>query len=252
MTAIITVLAKDSVYHVSDRLVSVPNLQPDRTNRRFLPYDSAANKSIIYVGKDCRLVLGYTGQSHIGNKPTDRWLAELIRGGREMPEQSEGAWPPIGDMRSAELLTLLTRNMPDGLTITIGGYLDTAYGKIPRLWTIYRDEIVQSHDETSAVAIPKDAATIETYREIEFEINSAPAHLYADALVRAMRKVSLRNSLVGPDFMVVRVCRDGRRFEIGMHPAESPTRGKRRATPHSAYSQASPCLLCRLARRGHG
>jgi hypothetical protein len=188
--------------------------------KRFLPYDSAANKSIIYVGQDCRLVMGYTGPSHIGELSTDRWLAELIRGGVKMPGQSEYRLPTPGYMKCDELLKLLADSIPDGLTVSIGGYQENAYGKLARLWTVYRNWIVKSHEETSAVVIPRDAATLETYREIEFEVNSSPVHAYARALVRAMRKISARNRLVGGDFMVVRVSLAQRRFEIGMHLAD--------------------------------
>ena len=225
MTAILTVIAGHSVYHVSDRLVSTANLQPVDPAQAFLPYDSTANKSVVYVGKDCRLVLGYTGPSHIGKLTTDRWLAELIRGGEKTPEQSEGRWPPLGDMYCNELLELLSREIPEGLAISIGGYQDTVYGSVARLWTVYRSLVINSHEETFAVVIPGDAATPQTFREIEFEVNSAPRHAYTTALVRAMRKISSRNPLVGSDFMVVRVYQAQRRFDIAMHlanEAESP------------------------------
>lgn len=217
MTAVLTVIGKESVYQVSDRLVSVANIGPDRLRRPLIPYDSAANKSLVYVGVDCRLVLGYTGPSHVGDQATDKWLAMVIRGGARLPEQIEHRWPPLGNMKCRDLLQLLSGAIPDDLTVSIGGYLQTAYGAIPRLWVVYREKVVNSHEETSAVVIPRNAATVATYDEIASEVNSANESNYTSALVAAIQKISTRNPAVGGDVLAVELARDSRRISVGMY-----------------------------------
>ena len=39
-----------------------------------------ANKTVIVIGSDCWLVIGYTGLAYINDKPTDQFMAEAIAG----------------------------------------------------------------------------------------------------------------------------------------------------------------------------
>ncbi len=57
-------------FHASDRLVTVPKGE----------WDPQSNKTIVVIGSDCWLVMGYTGIAYLNNRSTDRLIAEAIAG----------------------------------------------------------------------------------------------------------------------------------------------------------------------------
>jgi hypothetical protein len=76
MTLIVAVTTQRYAIHASDRYVSV---QP--TPKHKSPdWDLNANKTVIAVGSDCWLVLGYSGLAYLDGKPTDQLIAEAISG----------------------------------------------------------------------------------------------------------------------------------------------------------------------------
>jgi hypothetical protein len=76
MTLIVAMACRNYAFHASDRYVSV---QPTPKNPSG-DWDMHANKTVIAVGSDCWLVLGYTGLAYLDGKPTDQLIAEAISG----------------------------------------------------------------------------------------------------------------------------------------------------------------------------
>jgi hypothetical protein len=81
MTLIVAVAYRHYAFHASDRYVSV---QPTPQNPGG-DWDMHANKTVIAVGSDCWLALGYTGLAYLEGKPTDQLIAEAISGVDDLP-----------------------------------------------------------------------------------------------------------------------------------------------------------------------
>ncbi|WP_405178422.1 hypothetical protein OG225_30650 [Nocardia sp. NBC_01377] len=75
MTLILSAVTRGFVFHASDRLFTI-----QRKKGHVEEWDPRANKTIVVVGSDCWLVLGYTGLAYLDGKPTDQFLAEAISG----------------------------------------------------------------------------------------------------------------------------------------------------------------------------
>jgi len=73
-----SVVTGDYAVHVSDRLLT--QKVTGSAGVRYEPWDPAANKSIIVVGRDGLFAMGYSGPGHISGAPTDKWIAEVIAG----------------------------------------------------------------------------------------------------------------------------------------------------------------------------
>src|SRR6266851_8318629 len=70
MTLILARASKDYVLQVTDRLVTRGND----------PFDTLANKNILYAAKNAVVAMAYTGQAFIGDVPTDQWIVETLSG----------------------------------------------------------------------------------------------------------------------------------------------------------------------------
>jgi hypothetical protein len=83
MTYQIALTAPSFVQHVSDRLVTVGLRE----------HDPAANKTVVFCGRDGYLVLGYTGLAYLGARrlSTDHFVAESLLGD-EIPDKPQGAF----------------------------------------------------------------------------------------------------------------------------------------------------------------
>ena len=68
MTLALSLLSGSALIHVSDRLVTAGGKL----------WDPLANKSVVVLGADGLGCLAYSGAAHVGNQPTDQWLAELV------------------------------------------------------------------------------------------------------------------------------------------------------------------------------
>ena len=84
VTLIVAVATKNYALHASDRYTSIQPI-PKEPRR---DWDMHANKTIVTIGADCWLVLGYTGLAYLDGKPTDQLIAEAISG---HPDLSSGA-----------------------------------------------------------------------------------------------------------------------------------------------------------------
>ncbi|WP_156448279.1 hypothetical protein [Mycobacterium sp. NAZ190054] len=89
MTLVLSVATRCRVFHASDRLTTITPTRknPDRA------WDIHANKTVIVVGSDCWLVIGYTGLAYLDNRPTDDVIASALAGGADL-SSGMGAWHP--------------------------------------------------------------------------------------------------------------------------------------------------------------
>jgi hypothetical protein len=76
VTLIVAVATGNYAIHASDRYVSV---QPTPKNPSG-DWDMHSNKTVVAIGSDCWLVIGYTGLAYLDGKPTDQLIAEAISG----------------------------------------------------------------------------------------------------------------------------------------------------------------------------
>lgn len=76
VTLIVAVATGNYAIHASDRYVSVQRT-PASPGK---DWDLHANKTVVAIGSDCWLVLGYSGLAYLDGKPTDQLIAEAITG----------------------------------------------------------------------------------------------------------------------------------------------------------------------------
>lgn len=90
MTLIVAAVAGNWAFHASDRFVSVEPT-PDNPTGEFDPH---SNKTVVVVGSDCWVVLGYTGTAYLDDKPTDQLIAEAISGYDALSGAAFTFWRP--------------------------------------------------------------------------------------------------------------------------------------------------------------
>jgi hypothetical protein len=73
MTLILGIYTNWHAIQVSDRLVRLATAPP-------LPYDTLANKTVVYFARRGVLSISFTGIAYIGRTPTDQWVAEKLSG----------------------------------------------------------------------------------------------------------------------------------------------------------------------------
>lgn len=88
MTLIVAVATGHYAFHASDRYVSVQKTPKNPSG----DWDMHANKTVIAVGSDCWLVLGYTGLAYLDGRPTDQLIAEAISGYEDLSGESAFIW----------------------------------------------------------------------------------------------------------------------------------------------------------------
>ncbi|MFD7841382.1 hypothetical protein ACFV4K_00380 [Nocardia sp. NPDC059764] len=74
MTLLVSAVTRNHAFHASDQLVTYGHA--DLT----VEHDTRANKTIVIIGSDCWLVLGYTGVAYLDGRPTDQFIAEAVSG----------------------------------------------------------------------------------------------------------------------------------------------------------------------------
>ena len=124
MTLIVGLVAGNWAFHASDRFISV---EPTKTNPTG-EYDPHSNKTVVVVGTDCWVVLGYTGLAFLDGRPTDQLIAEAVSGYDELPPAMMTWWQRPPDLHYREI----RRRMEEKLK---GAYsrLPSAHKKIPTL-----------------------------------------------------------------------------------------------------------------------
>lgn len=74
MTLHITYVSPQFVLQVSDRLVTLSS------RGRLAPFDTAANKTVVYFARDAYVSIGYAGRAYLEGRPTDQWIADKLIG----------------------------------------------------------------------------------------------------------------------------------------------------------------------------
>ncbi len=103
MTQIFSFVSGPLVQVASDRLVSV------KSGATIRPWDTDANKVIIFIAADAVVALGYTGIAYIGEQPTDVFLASQLAE-RDLSHLSDMA-APRDSKRAQELGHTVVRLM---------------------------------------------------------------------------------------------------------------------------------------------
>jgi hypothetical protein len=228
VTIILTAVLPNVVIQASDRLVTL------RGNYRV--HDTAANKSVVYVGVNCRLLIGYTGLAYINGIPTDEWIVEQLYGERL------GEWiqvrHPYESLNAQQVVERLRDRLPAETTVSVGGYQMTRRGEIPRLWVVRRGVIEQHYEvgpelRMDAIMIPPGWATREDMQALMAEIRVADAVNYPSILARAVQRIGSHSAGVGEDVMTALLLKDERYIEFGLYVAPGG-----QATQTDAYAPA--------------
>lgn len=74
MTQILGAIAWRHAFHVGDRLVT------QKRKGSYEPFDSRANKSIVFRAKNAIVAIGYSGLAFIDGYPTDTWIISTLLG----------------------------------------------------------------------------------------------------------------------------------------------------------------------------
>jgi hypothetical protein len=69
LTLIVSAVVGDWAFHASDRLISIDPPPPGNPTGEFDPH---SNKTVVVIGTDSWVVLGYTGIAFLDGKPTDQ------------------------------------------------------------------------------------------------------------------------------------------------------------------------------------
>ena len=122
MTLIVAVVAGNWAFHASDRVVSAEPT-PDNPTGEFDPH---SNKTVVVVGTDCWVVLGYTGIAYLDGKPTDHLIAEAISGCDEFSPAMYTFWQQPPDLHYREI----RRRMEDKLRDAYSRLPDSEKGRV--------------------------------------------------------------------------------------------------------------------------
>lgn len=87
MTMVAAASCRGFAVMVSDRLVTL-----SRNGAFAGRHDPLANKTIVYLGRDGLLILGYTGSAYLDGIPTDEWIAQVLWG-RPFERNPDGSLP---------------------------------------------------------------------------------------------------------------------------------------------------------------
>lgn len=214
MTIILTAVLPDVVIQASDRLVT---MQGD-----YRVHDSTANKSVVYVGVNCRLLIGYTGLAYINDVPTDEWIVEQLHGERL------GEWihvrDPAESLNAQQVVERLSERLPARITVSVGGYQMTRRGETPRLWTVQQGVIEQRYEVErgklmGAVMIPPGWETAEDLEILSRAIQAADAIDYPAILAQAVQRIGSHSAGVGEDVLVALLLKDQRYMELSLYVA---------------------------------
>jgi hypothetical protein len=145
MTLVLTLVSRNFVLQVSDRLVTASE------TRQAL--DPLANKSIVCLARDAVVIAGYAGLASFGGQPTDEWIAERLLGTRLARPDSRGAFR-FGRLvdyhrdlgQSVAALSAQLEGWPNrmlqkhGLEVSLAGIRWSRRGRAaPVAWTIVRE-----------------------------------------------------------------------------------------------------------------
>jgi len=88
MTQVFSVVTRNHVLHVSDRLIS-----RQRDGASAVAFDRNSNKAVIFCARDAHVVVAFTGRAFLDHIPTDTFVAQSLAGANLT---SRGAFFGIG------------------------------------------------------------------------------------------------------------------------------------------------------------
>ncbi|MBI1199994.1 MAG: hypothetical protein GC203_19220 [Phenylobacterium sp.] len=112
---------------ISDRLVTL-----SRQGTYAGPHDLLANKTVVYLGRDCALIFGFAGTAYLAGIPTDEWIAQVLWG-KEFQRYPDGRLPTAvggkgdGPRGLNQVLLTLRRKLSvtpggKGVTLLVSGW----------------------------------------------------------------------------------------------------------------------------------
>lgn len=241
MTLIWTVASRHCVVHSSDRLVTWSGGGGEA--------DPAANKNVVYHGRDCVATIGFTGLAHLDGLPTDSWIARSILG-TDVEGMYIGRISTTRPLRLRELVARLSSGMTTAFSgrhrshrrfhheVLIGGWKLTPGGRAwpfslsvakpsdsgtvrvrhhlsRRLWS--RGEYVI----TAAGTAPFTPQEIEDLRLAVSASLRSPKQV-AELLAMATRAAAQRSSVVGPHCMTSIIPAPRGRFDVSVRLISDP------------------------------
>ncbi len=214
MTIIFTAFFRTGMLQASDRLVA-----KDYGNSRYRKHDTSSNKSLVYVGINCRLVLGFTGEAYVQGMPTDVWLVEQLYGAPVSADANFSYTSRPTALDAKKVLDLLEKDLPVNIRVSVGGYQETRRGLEPRYWEVERGKVqgfTIPHHGTGiwAAVMPWGWHQPADIEELTADMDAAKSGFdYRTALAACVRRVSARNpNVVGSDVMMVAI--DGTRRHV--------------------------------------
>jgi hypothetical protein len=124
LTLIVGLVAGNWAFHASDRFISVKPTSANPTGE----YDPHSNKTVVVVGTDCWVVLGYTGLAFLDGRPTDQLIAEAISGYDELPPAMMTWWQQPPNLHYREIRRRVEEKLKDAYS-----RLPAAHKKMPTL-----------------------------------------------------------------------------------------------------------------------
>lgn len=230
MTIIFAAALPGVFVQVSDRLLTKKR-NVNSTVRR--PHDHTSNKSVIYCGKHCKLILGYTGSAYVGKMPTDLWMTQQLWGSG-FQDLAGFSFRQPGLLHNAnEVVQIFAEaaDMPSDVSISIGGYQKTRRGDVPRLWIVRRGRVDLSLDDVrldrgaflmNGVEIPPDWSQHSERIELLTTLKRSGGDWKTSraALVHYVQQIARHADGVGADVLVVAVDKNDRFFSTSLHLAD--------------------------------
>lgn len=164
-------MAGNWAFHASDRFVSVKPTPANLTGE----YDPHSNKTVVVVGTDCWVVLGYAGLAFLDGKPTDRLLAEAISGYDELAPAMMTFWQRPPDLHYREIRRRVEEK------------LEAAYSRLPssqkKLPTLVLASGVQRKDNMVTKVMFRTTVVGDTVTSIEMRPDTQQFNsFYIDAV----------------------------------------------------------------------
>lgn len=112
MTLIVSLIAGHWAFHASDRIISVEPSTANPTGE----YDPHSNKTVVVVGTDAWVVLGYSGLAFLDGKPTDPLIAEAISGYDDLAPAMMTFWQRPPNLHYREIRDRVENKLKDAYT----------------------------------------------------------------------------------------------------------------------------------------
>lgn len=226
MTIILTRASIHYVLQVTDRLVT----------SKGAPFDSLANKNIVYCARNAIVSIGYTGHAFLGDVPTDQWIVEKLIGttfdrGRKPPAFSlitRSQWLDIG--RSLQILKEALDNaiwsdvrkewrqdwIERSFDVCIHGWQWNAKGRYrpflalvakPGNSNTFELQYTPRHwyvgDKFAVIAAPSPNISESEHDSLTDSSQGKPPDEAERVLVESIRRISMRIPEVGPHCMSI-------------------------------------------------